>query len=140
MGNDWKVAKWVKLAILCHSTPLRWQKLWNGKIVQMKSLVLPQMHCLHDATIIMTSLLLCTTYHCCNSGYNYVRIVSHMVGYCLYRKLLLRPHWTACPVQIRAHHYIDVKTDINNTVMTQNFNLDTPEDVTDKRESSNRNF
>ena len=35
------------------------------------------------------------------------------VGYCLYGTLLLRPRWTACPLQIRAHHHIDVFTDIN---------------------------
>ena len=38
---------------------------------------------------------------------------SHTVGYCLYGTLLLRLPWTACPVQIRAHHHIDVYTDIN---------------------------
>ena len=46
-------------------------------------------------------------------GYNYVGAVSRIVGYCLYGTLLLRPCWTACPVQIRAHHHIDVCTDIN---------------------------
>ena len=34
-------------------------------------------------------------------------LVSHMVGYSLYRTSLLHPHWIACPVQIRAHHHID---------------------------------
>ena len=49
---------------------------------------------------------------CCYvMGYNYV----HVVGYCLYGTLLLRLQWTACPVQIRAHHHIDVYTDINKT-------------------------
>ena len=35
---------------------------------------------------------------------------------CLYGTLLSRPRWTACPVQIRAHHHIDVYTDINETL------------------------
>ena len=39
--------------------------------------------------------------------------LSRTVGYCLYGTLLLHPHWTAYPVQIRAHHHIDVHTDIN---------------------------
>ena len=39
--------------------------------------------------------------------------VSRTEGYCLYGTLLLHPH-SACPVQIRAHHHIDVYTDINN--------------------------
>ena len=68
------------------------------------------------------SLLLHTTYHCCNLGYNYVRTVSRMVGYCLYGTLLLRLRWTACPVQIRAHHHTDVYTDqtsINLGISTQ---------------------
>ena len=47
-------------------------------------------------------------------GYNNVRAVSCTEGYCLYGTLLLRPRWTACPVQIGAHHHIDVYTDINN--------------------------
>ena len=38
--------------------------------------------------------------------------LSHTVGYCFYGTLLLRPH-SACPLQIRAHHHIDVHTDIN---------------------------
>ena len=42
--------------------------------------------------------------------------VSHTVGYSLYETLLLHPRWTLCPVQIRAHHHIDVCTD---TVMTK---------------------
>ena len=46
-------------------------------------------------------------------GYNYIRAVSRTVGYCLYGTLLLRPRWTARPVQIRAHHHLDVYTDIN---------------------------
>ena len=41
--------------------------------------------------------------------------VSRTVGYCLYGTLLLRPHWTACPVQIRAHHHIAVFPDINDS-------------------------
>ena len=46
---------------------------------------------------------------CCYvMGYNYVCAVSHTEGYCLYGTLLLRPCWTACPIQIRAHHHIDV--------------------------------
>ena len=57
-----------------------------------------------------------TKYHSCNLGDNYIHAVSPTVGYCLYRTLLLRPRWTACPVQIRAHHHIDVYTDINQTV------------------------
>ena len=40
--------------------------------------------------------------------------VSRTVGDCLCGTLLLRPCWTACPVQIRAHHPIDVYTDSNN--------------------------
>ena len=39
--------------------------------------------------------------------------VSRTVGSCLYGTLLLRPRWTACPVQIRAHHHIDVYTNIS---------------------------
>ena len=50
-------------------------------------------------------------------GYNYIRAVSGMVGYCLYRTLLLRPQWTARSVQIRAHHHIDVYTDIKKTIL-----------------------
>ena len=46
-------------------------------------------------------------------GYNYVHAVTRTVGYCLYGTLLLRPCWTACPIQIRAHHHIDVYTDSN---------------------------
>ena len=42
-----------------------------------------------------------------------------MVGYYLYETLLLRPRWTACPVQIRAHHHIDVYTDINQPLGCQ---------------------
>ena len=38
--------------------------------------------------------------------------VSRTEGYCLYGTLLLRPR-SACPVQIRANHHIDVYTDIN---------------------------
>ena len=49
-------------------------------------------------------------------GYNYV----HVVGYCLYRTLLLRPR-SACPVQIRAHHHIYVYTDINYTEVTRGY-------------------
>ena len=45
---------------------------------------------------------------CFVMGYNYVCTV----GYCLYRTLLLRLR-SACPEQIRAHHDIDVYTDIN---------------------------
>ena len=30
--------------------------------------------------------------------------------------LLLRPRWTPCPVQIRAHHHINVYTDINESI------------------------
>ena len=45
-------------------------------------------------------------------GYNYVRAV----GYCLYGTLLLRLSWTACPVQIRAHHHIAVCVDINKSL------------------------
>ena len=53
---------------------------------------------------------------CCYvMGYNYVRTVSRTEGYCLYGTLLLCPRWTACPVQIGAHHHIDVYTDINYT-------------------------
>ena len=48
--------------------------------------------------------------------YNYIRAVSHVVGYCLYGTLLLCPCWTVCPVQIRAHHHIDVHTDTNDWV------------------------
>ena len=40
--------------------------------------------------------------------------MSRTEGYCLYGTLLLHPRWTACPVQVRAHHHIDVHTDINN--------------------------
>ena len=39
--------------------------------------------------------------------------VSCMVGYCLYGTLLLCPH-SACPVEIRVHHHIDVFSDIND--------------------------
>ena len=53
-----------------------------------------------------------TKYHSCNLGYNYVHTVSRMVGYCLYGTLLLRPRWTACPLQIKAHHHIDAQTSI----------------------------
>ena len=35
-----------------------------------------------------------------------------MEGYCLYETLLLRLR-SACPVQIRAHHHIDVCTEIS---------------------------
>ena len=46
---------------------------------------------------------------CCYvMGYNYI----HMVGYCLYGALLLLLH-SASPVQIRAHHHLDVYADIN---------------------------
>ena len=41
-----------------------------------------------------------------------------MVSYCLYGTLLLCLRWTACPVQIRAHHHIDVYTDINQIVIS----------------------
>ena len=54
-----------------------------------------------------------TRYHSCNLCYNYVHTVSCTIGYCLYRTLLLHPCWTACPVQIGAHHHIDIYTDIN---------------------------
>ena len=47
------------------------------------------------------------------------RDVSHMVGYCLYRTLLLHLHWTACAIQIRAHHQIGVYSDMNER---QSFN------------------
>ena len=40
----------------------------------------------------------------------------HTIGYCLYGTLLLCPRWTACPVQIRAHHHRDVYTDINERI------------------------
>ena len=49
--------------------------------------------------------------------------LSHTVGYCLYGTLLLRPRWTACPVQIRAHHHIDVYIDINNLIGKSERNL-----------------
>ena len=39
--------------------------------------------------------------------------VSCTEGYCLYGTLLLHP-CSACPIQIRAHHHIDVYIDINN--------------------------
>ena len=45
-------------------------------------------------------------------NYNYICTV-HTVGYCLYGTLLLHPR-SACPVQMRAHHHIDVFTDINH--------------------------
>ena len=38
--------------------------------------------------------------------------MSRTVGYCLYRPLLLHPR-SAHPVQITAHHHIDVYIDIN---------------------------
>ena len=44
-----------------------------------------------------------TKYHSCNLGYNYICAV----GYCLYRALQLHAR-SACPVQIWAHHHIDV--------------------------------
>ena len=44
--------------------------------------------------------------------------VSHMEGYCLYGTLLSRLY-SACPVQIGAHHHIDVYTDINKYIMRQ---------------------
>ena len=55
----------------------------------------------------------CTDY-CYVMGYSYVCAV----GYCLYGTLLLHPRWTACPVRIRAHHYICVYSDINNCIST----------------------
>ena len=74
---------------------------------------------LGETTVLMKDITdtvndICTD--CCYvMGYNYVRAV----GYCLYGTLLLRPRWTACPVQIGAHHHIDVYTDINNPFMTE---------------------
>ena len=42
-----------------------------------------------------------------------ITITSALIGNCLYGTLLLRPRWTACPVQIRAHHHIDVYISIS---------------------------
>ena len=47
-------------------------------------------------------------------GYNYVRAVSRLEGYCMYGTKQLRLRWTAYPIQIRAHHHIDVYTDISD--------------------------
>ena len=45
-----------------------------------------------------------------------ITITSALIGYCLYGTLLLRPR-SACPIQIRAHHHIDVYTDINKQLI-----------------------
>ena len=90
------------------------------KVMCKTMFVMFRTHLVHWHLHLMQHLAQCnnccyiTKYHSCNLGYNYICTVSHMVGYCLYGTLLLRPRWTACPVQIRAHHRIDVYTDINN--------------------------
>ena len=49
-------------------------------------------------------------------AYNYVHNVSCMVGYCLYGALLLCLCWTACPVQIKAHHHTDFYAAIDDFI------------------------
>ena len=49
-------------------------------------------------------------------GYSYIHNVSHMVRYCLYGALLLCLHWTACPIQIKAHHHTDVYAHISDYI------------------------
>ena len=53
--------------------------------------------------------------------------MSRTEGYCLYGTLLFCPR-SACPVQIRAHHHIDVYTDISKRTRTGQMHQQTTEE------------
>ena len=78
-----------------------------------------QCNVLHEATTVAmlpnTTVIIWVTI-------TFVLDMSRMAGYCLYGTLLLHPHWTVCPIQIRTYHHINVYTDINHRHVTPSVN------------------